>query len=582
MSPPFHDEPRGPDTVRLAVDQPVRALDALRPDLRAAIVGQGLPFAWPEAARREAESLGGRVKAAETARRVDLRELPFVTIDGEDAKDFDDAVHARREPSGQWTLFVAIADVSHYVKPASALDLEARGRGTSAYFPDFVIPMLPEALSNGLCSLKPGVDRLAISCEMRFAADGEMLDYRFHEAVIHSRARLTYSGVANQLALADKQRRGTPPVPAALAGNLADLHELFGILHRRRAGLGAIEFETVETRIVLDGGGAVREIVPVERNDAHRLIEECMLCANVAAARLLRRSSLPALYRVHQTPEAEKLADLREYLRGLGLSLGGGDQPQPADYRRLLGQIHARPEREVLQTLLIRSMSQAVYQPENIGHFALGFPCYTHFTSPIRRYPDLLVHRALRCLIRAGIASTTSAKKFSPGKAYPYNASAMAELGEACSAAERRADAAGYQSVNWLKCEYLRDHVGDEFEGVVSAVTGFGLFVQLKGFHIDGLIHISMLGDDYYHHDPVQHFLEGERKGAIFRLGDSIAVQVLGVIPEEQKIELRPAGASELGAGPGRKRFGRRHAGRGGNRSKQARGRGGPSRRRYP
>jgi len=572
--------------------QPVGELDGLRADLRAAVVDQGLPLAWPEAAKREAERLGGRVKPGETARRVDLRELPLVTIDGEDAKDFDDAVHARREPSGQWTLFVAIADVSHYVTPGSALDLEARGRGTSAYFPDFVIPMLPEALSNGLCSLKPGVERLAIACEMRFAADGAMLDYRFHEAVIHSRARLTYSGVAGQLAAAGEPGGGTPQVPAALAGNLADLHELFGILHRRRAGLGAIEFETVETRIVLNGSGAVREIVPVERNDAHRLIEECMLCANVAAARLLRRSGLPALYRVHQPPDAEKLADLREYLRGLGLSLGGGDQPQPADYRRLLGKIRGRPEREVLQTLLIRSMSQAVYQPENIGHFALGFPCYTHFTSPIRRYPDLLVHRALRCLIRRGLAGAASAgasaRKFSPGKAYPYNTPAMEELGEACSAAERRADAAGYQSVNWLKCEYLRDRVGDEFEGVVSAVTGFGLFVQLRGFHIDGLIHISMLGDDYYHHDPVQHFLEGERKGIIFRLGDSIKVQVLSVIPEEQKIELRPAGASGLpdegGAGPARKRSGRRgrrHAGRGGNPVKPARKRGGPVRRGY-
>ncbi len=579
--------PRGPHSVRLAVGQAVLSLDGLRPDLRAAVVDQGLPLAWPEAARREAKSLGGRVKPGEIARRADLRELPFVTIDGEDAKDFDDAVHARREPSGQWTLFVAIADVSHYVAPGSALDIEARGRGTSAYFPDFVIPMLPEALSNGLCSLKPGVDRLAITCEMRFAADGAMLDYRFHEAVIHSRARLTYAGVAKQLALADEPRRGTPAVPAALAGNLADLNELFAILHRRRGSLGAIEFETVETRVVLDGTGAVREIVPVERNDAHRLIEEYMLCANIAAAELLRRSGLPALYRVHQPPDAEKLADLREYLRGLGLSLGGGDQPRPADYRRLLGKIRARPEREVLQTLLIRSMSQAVYQPENIGHFALGFPCYTHFTSPIRRYPDLLVHRGLRCLIRRGLACASSAiRKFSPGKAYPYNAPAMAELGEACSAAERRADAAGHQSVNWLKCEYLRGHVGDEFEGVVSAVTGFGLFVQLKGFHIDGLIHISMLGDDYYHHDPVRHFLEGERKGAIFRLGDSITVQVLSVIPEEQKIELRPAGASELpdagGARPGRKRFGRRHAGGGGNRVKQARKRGGPARRRYP
>lgn len=541
----------------------------LRPDLKAAIDGHGLPIVWPEAARREARRPGGKVKPAEIAQRRDLRDLPLVTIDGEDAKDFDDAVFARREDSGDWTLFVAIADVSHYVAVGGALDLEAQNRGTSVYFPDFVIPMLPEELSNELCSLKPRVDRLALACEMRIAADGEMLDFSFHEAVIHSHARLTYSQVAamTQPATDSRLKQKALRRYEDLRGNLDDLHELFKVLKKYRATSGSIEFETVETRIALDASGAVREIVPVERNDAHRMIEECMLCANVAAARLLLESGMPALYRVHQGPDEEKLANLREYLRGLGLTLKGDGEPRPADYQRLLARLAGRPDRELLQTLLIRSLSQAVYQPENIGHFGLNFPRYAHFTSPIRRYPDLLVHRAIRYLIRKralpAARAADGAPKLSRGKIYPYNSFAMEELGELCSTAERRADAAGYQSVNWLKCEYMRDRLGDEFDGVVSAVTGFGLFVQLKDFCIDGLVHISTLGNDYYRHDPVQHFLEGERKGVIFRLGDPVKVQVISVLPEEQKIELRLAQANEEAGngGPGaeHKRQGKRN-----------------------
>ena len=544
----------------------------LRPDLKAAIDGHGLPFVWPEAARREARRPGGKVKPAEIAQRRDLRDLPFVTIDGEDAKDFDDAVFARREETGDWTLFVAIADVSHYVAVGGALDLEAQNRGTSVYFPDFVIPMLPEELSNELCSLKPRVDRLALACEMRIAADGEMFDFSFHEAVIHSHARLTYNQVAAMTQPAPaagdgRRKRKSLQRHEALRGHLDDLYELFKVLKKYRAASGSIEFETVETRIALDAGGAVREIVPVERNDAHRMIEECMLCANVAAARLLLESGMPALYRVHQGPDEEKLADLREYLRGLGLTLKGGGEPRPADYQRLLARLAGRPDRELLQTLLIRSLSQAVYQPENIGHFGLNFPRYAHFTSPIRRYPDLLVHRAIRYLVRnrahPAARAADGAPKLSRGKSYPYNSFAMEELGELCSTAERRADAAGYQSVNWLKCEYMRDHLGDEFDGIVSAVTGFGLFVQLKDIYVDGLVHISTLGDDYYHHDPAQHFLEGERKGVIFRLGDPVKVQVISVLPEEQKIELRLAQATEEagndGPGAGHNRRGKRN-----------------------
>ncbi len=567
------------------MDAAAKALDELRPDLRAAVLGHGLPLVWPEAARREARRLGRRVKPGDIRQRLDLRGLPMVTIDGEDARDFDDAVLARREAAGEWTLFVAIADVSHYVSPGGALDLEARERGTSAYFPDYVIPMLPEELSNELCSLKPRVDRLALVCEMRMDAAGAMRDYRFHEAVIHSHARLTYTEVAElvsprETAAEGKSQSGGASRLAPLAGYLADLHELFKLLRRRRGDSGSIEFETVETRIVLDKRAEVREIVPVARNDAHRLIEECMLCANVAAARMLRESGLPVLFRVHQGPDPEKLADLREYLRGLGLNLGGGSEPRPADYQRLLRQCGERPDRDLLQGLLIRSLSQARYQPENIGHFGLGFPRYTHFTSPIRRYPDLLVHRAIRYLIRRrghpAARATAEAGKLARGKAYPYNALAMEELGESCSAAERRADAAGYLSVNWLKCEYLRQHIGDDFDGVISAVTGFGLFVQIMGFHIDGLVHISMLGDDYYHHDPVQHFLEGENRGAVFRLGDPLRVQVISVVPEEQKIELRLSGAAEPPAAEDsaapRRRKNRRGNGRGGVRGRSGRG----------
>ena len=567
------------------MDATAKALDELRPDLRAAVLGHGLPLVWPEAAHREAWRLGKRVKPADIRQRLDLRGLPWVTIDGEDARDFDDAVFARREEAGGWTLFVAIADVSHYVAPGSALDLEARERGTSAYFPDYVIPMLPEELSNELCSLKPRVDRLALVCEMRMDAVGAMLDYCFHEAVVHSHARLTYTEVAElvsppQASAEGKSQSRLASRLAPLAGHLADLHELFMVLHRRRGDAGSIEFETLETRIVLDKRGEVREIVPIARNDAHRLIEECMLCANVAAAKMLQESGLPVLFRVHQGPDPEKLADLREYLRGLGLSLGGGSEPRPAHYRRLLRQCGERPDRELLQGLLIRSLSQARYQPENIGHFGLNFPRYAHFTSPIRRYPDLLVHRAIRYLIRRrghpAARATAGADRLSRGQAYPYNAFAMEELGESCSAAERRADAAGYLSVNWLKCEFLRRHIGDDFDGVISAVTGFGLFVQVAGFHIDGLVHISMLGDDYYQHDPVRHFLEGENRGRVFRLGDPLRVQVISVIPEEQKIELRLAGGSEppaveVSVSPRRRRS-RRGNGRGAFRGRGKRG----------
>ncbi len=551
------------------MDEAAPAPGDIRPDLKAAIVDHGLPFAWPEAVRREASRFGGKVKPAEVERRLDLRALPFVTIDGKDARDFDDAVFARREDAGDWTLFVAVADVSHYVAAGGAIDLEARERGTSVYFPEFVIPMLPEALSNELCSLKPRVDRLALVCEMRIAPDGEMLDFRFHEAVIRSHARLTYSRVAAMMSPAAEGRpqRKTAQRAEVWRGSLDELGELFGILKKRRGDSGSIEFETAETRIVLNAGGGVREILPAERNDAHRLIEECMLCANVAAARLLRESGLPVLYRVHQRPDAEKLADLREYLRGLGLTLQGDSKPRPGDYQRLLAQLAGRPDRELLQTLLIRSLSQAVYQPENIGHFALDFPWYAHFTSPIRRYPDLLAHRAIRFLIRSrthpAARAAAGARKLSRAKIYPYNHSAMEELGALCSVAERRADAAGYQAVNWLKCEYMRDHVGAEFEGIVSGVTDFGLFVQLKDFRVDGLVHISTLDNDYFHHDPVRHFLEGEHSQTVYRLGDIVMVQVISVIPEQQKMELRLAGTNGEADNNGRDRQQNRRGKRG-------------------
>ncbi len=533
-------------------------------EVEIALRSHDIPFEWPKPLRKELSRFGAEVDRVDFKHRFDLREVPFVTIDGEDAKDFDDAVFAQRNSRGGWTLHVAIADVSHYVEIGSALDEEAAVRGTSVYFPGHVVPMLPEKLSNGLCSLKPGVPRLAMVCEMEISASGELVDYLFYEAVILSHARLTYTEVADMVqppgtAAAEKIRHKLRTRHGQLISHLDDLHALFGALNGNRARRGALEFESTETRIVFGENKKIREIVPVERNDAHRLIEECMLCANIAAAQLLEGAEVPALYRVHEGPNPDKLENLREFLSELGLNLGGGEKPTPQHYQRVLTAIAGREDRHLLQTVLIRSMMQAVYQPDNVGHFGLGFPAYTHFTSPIRRYPDLTVHRAIRYLIRnkpgPHLQKQRGARRLKQHSIYPYNAADMDSLGESCSAAERRADAASYSVIDWLKCEYMQDHVGDEFQGTVAAVTRFGLFVELANIYIEGLVHITELSNDYYHFDPVRHCLEGERSGQSYRLGDVVQVRVVRVDLDERKIDLEMLGKQrEDGAGDSGKR----------------------------
>jgi len=547
-------------------------------EIEVAVRSHGIPHQWPAAVSKESARFAEEVAEKELVGRFDLRDVPFVTIDGEDAKDFDDAVFAHRHQRGNWTLYVAIADVSHYVSLNSALDEEAITRGTSVYFPGHVIPMLPEKLSNGLCSLKPNVDRLAMVCEMEISARGEMAGYLFYEAVIHSHARLTYTEVADivqepgtdtQQKIQQRMRRRR----GVISDHLDNLHSLYKAFRSHRERNGALDFETIETRIIFGEDKKIREIVPVERNDAHRMIEECMLRANIAAAQLLENYRLPALYRIHQGPNPDKLENLREFLGELGLHLGGGEEPSPSDYQQTMRVIATRPDRHLLQTMLIRSMMQAVYQPDNIGHFGLGFPTYTHFTSPIRRYPDLLVHRAIRFLIRNQAGSHLQRHKAAPklqqNKIYPYSKTDMDSFGESCSATERRADAAGYSVLDWLKCEYMQDHVGDEFEGTVSSVTSFGLFVELRDIYIEGLVHITELSNDYYHFDPVRHCLEGERRHTVYRLGDTVRVRVMGVNLDEKKIDLQMLsdGSSGKASKAGRKGKSRKADKRSGDKS---------------
>ena len=486
-----------------------------------AIRAHELPIEWPAEVEAEIAGLSETVEESAKLGRVDLRKLPLVTIDGADARDFDDAVYCEAKPKG-WRLLVCIADVSSYVTPASALDREAKLRGNSVYFPDRVIPMLPEVLSNGLCSLNPEVDRLCMACELYINNEGKMTRSRFFQAVMRSHARLTYDQVAAMLdgdAVTSEEHR--PLLP-----HLRNLHALYKLLHSSRSERGAIDFDTTETRIQFNEESKVERIVPVLRNDAHRLIEECMLAANVAAARFLLRKKLPALYRVHEGPPAEKLQDLREFLRELGLKLNGGDKPQAKDYADLLDAVQGRADAHLIQTVLLRSMAQAVYSAENIGHFGLAFPAYTHFTSPIRRYPDLIVHRAIQHLLAGGTAED-----------FDYSVPELRGLGEQCSNTERRADEATRDATAWLKCEYMMDKIGDTFDGIISSVTSFGLFVELADIYVEGLVHITALQNDFYHFDPVGHRLNGERSGQVYRLADPIRVKVAAVNLDDKKID---------------------------------------------
>ncbi|MCS5565291.1 MAG: ribonuclease R, partial [Methylococcales bacterium] len=482
-------------------------------EIEMALRSHELPFEWTREVEREAKSLDTAVDVGQTGRQ-DLRKIPFVTIDGEDARDFDDAVYCVRTENG-WRLLVAIADVSHYVVPDSSLDQEAVKRGTSVYFPEQVIPMLPEILSNGLCSLVPNEDRFCIVCEMLVSDDGKVYRSRFFDAVIRSQARMTYTEVAGILAGSSEAQKGKHK---ALVPRVKALYDLYLALRIQREARGAMDFDTQESVIVFGQQRKIKKIVPLVRNEAHRLIEECMLAANCAAARFLEKKKMPRLLRAHEGPSSEKISDLRVFLEALGLNLGGGESPTPADYMKLIGQVSERADRHLIQTVLLRSLSQAVYTTEAKSHFGLALECYTHFTSPIRRYPDLVTHRAIR--------HCTQGKK---PESFRYSQSDLAMVAEHCSMAERRADDATRNVVRWLKCEYMLDKIGEQFDGVISAVTSFGIFVELSDVYIEGLVHISSLRRDYFHFDPIHHRLNGERSGVSYRLGDRIRVTVAGV-----------------------------------------------------
>jgi ribonuclease R len=487
-------------------------------EIEIALRKHDLPNEFPHDARKQAEAFSPEVKPADYAGRESVVKLPLVTIDGETARDFDDAVYCEPNDMG-FRLVVAIADVSAYVKSGDALDKEAINRGNSVYFPRRVIPMLPEELSNGLCSLNPNVERLCMVCDMQISASGEIEKHRFYPSVMFSHARLTYTKVADML---ENPQGENAREYAAVLPHINNLYKLFQTLLHAREKRGAIDFETVETQMIFNEQGKIEKIIPVIRNDAHKLIEECMLAANVCAAAFLKERKHAVLYRVHEGPTPEKLEAVREFFREFGLQLGGGDDPQAADYSKLLKQIKGRPDAGLLQTVMLRSLRQAVYAPDNLGHFGLGYEAYAHFTSPIRRYPDLLVHRAIKAVL--------DGKQYKPQLKW-------AELGVHCSMTERRADDATRDVEAWLKCFYMRDHLGSVFNGTISSVTGFGLFVALDDLYVEGLVHVSELGADYFHFDATKHQMLGERTGKRYRLGDRVSVKVVRVDMESTKID---------------------------------------------
>jgi ribonuclease R len=501
--------------------------ERLQPSLlvEMAIASHDLPHDWPDAVIRDAAQVEPQVTAAEREGRVDLRSLPLVTIDGADARDFDDAVFAEPKRGGGYRLVVAIADVSHYVKVGSALDKEAYERSTSTYFPGFVVPMLPETLSNGICSLNPKVERLCMVCDMVINEEGEVVRSKFYNAVMRSHARLTYDRVWQAIGLNDADARHEL---ADVMPQIEHLHGLYKLMAAQRKRRGAIDFETPEVKFRLDQRGEVESMGATERNDAHKLIEECMIAANVQAALFLEKKKIPALFRAHEPPPAEKYEDLQNFLREFKLRMPPVEEVTPGDYADILRLVHDRPERELIQSVLLRSQSMAAYQPDNRGHFGLALEAYAHFTSPIRRYPDLLVHRAIRYAIAGGKPT-----------AYSYTPSEMAAMAVHCSQRERRAEEAERDVDERFKCAWMSKHVGSEFDGTVTGVTSFGLFVELDDSKVSGLVHISQLSNDYYHFDPVRHLLKGERSGAQFRLGDHVRVQVLRASLEDRKIDFR-------------------------------------------
>ena len=506
-----------------------------------------IPHVWPSEVEREAARLDPQVQEADKEGRVDLRALPLVTIDGEDARDFDDAVYCEKRRGG-FRLIVAIADVSHYVRTGSALDEEALKRGNSVYFPQQVVPMLPEALSNGLCSLNPHVDRLCMVCDMNISTAGRVTDYRFYEGVMHSQARLTYTKVSDMLEHPESEAGKMVLLDHAdVVAPVQRLHELFKVLRAIREKRGALDFDSNETRIIFSAERKIEKIVPVTRNKAHMLIEECMLAANVCAADYVAKNKLPALYRNHEGPRDEKLSKLRNYLGALGIAFTAGKKPQPADFQVVLEKIKDRPDAHVIQTMLLRSLTQAVYAPENLGHFGLAYEAYGHFTSPIRRYPDLLLHRAIRAKLRgertimqaigAGISRMRGQPQAKKPASDAPDMGKMLALGEHCSMTERRADEATRDVMAWLKCEYMREHVGGEFDGVIAGVTTFGIFVELTDIYVEGLVHISNLKGDYYEFDATMQKLVGSKSGVQFALGNSVRIKVAAVNMDSRKMD---------------------------------------------
>jgi ribonuclease R len=487
-----------------------------------AVNKHGIPHQWNAAVEGEIKAYSGEVANADKNNRQDLRNLPFVTIDGADARDFDDAVYC--EPSGNgFQLYVAIADVAHYVQPGTALDDEAVNRGTSVYFPGEVIPMLPEILSNGLCSLNPKVDRLCLVCCMQISPQGVIKSFEFSNAVIHSHARLTYDQVA--AAIFENNDEAAEAVKT-VKDDLENLKQVYLALARARKKRHAIEFETREVVFKYNDQRKIDAIVPVARNQAHLLIEECMIAANISAAKLLKKKKIPTLYRIHEGPNSDKLPNLAEFLLSFGIKLPSLE-PTPADYADIIDQARARPEFDMIQTVILRSMLQASYSPDTkVGHFGLALNDYAHFTSPIRRYPDLLVHRAIKHWISQG-----------NNQGYIYNLTTMTALGESCSRNERRADDATRDAADWLKCEFLQKHIGKQYSGIVSGVTSFGLFVQIEDLLIDGLVHVTSLKRDYYHFDAAHHRLVGELTNRSYQLGDRLMIEVVRVDMEERKID---------------------------------------------
>jgi ribonuclease R len=494
-------------------------------EIEIALRKHDLPYKFTREVEKSSTKLPKKVLKKDLPGRENICHLPLVTIDGETARDFDDAVYCEREGNG-YKVYVAIADVSHYVRPNDVLDQEALNRGNSIYFPRRVIPMLPEALSNGLCSLNPEVERLCMVCEMSIDIGGHFNSYRFYPAVMRSHVRFTYNQVAE---IISNPKGEIAKQHANIVQHIQLLYKLYKVLLEARKRRGAIDFETIETQMIFNDLDKIEQILPVQRNDAHRLIEECMLAANVCASGFLQQHKQPTVYRIHEGPTSEKLDALRNFLKEFGLQLGGESDPHAKDYVKTLEKIKDRPDAQLLQTVMLRSLRQAVYSPDNTGHFGLAYESYTHFTSPIRRYPDLLVHRAIKAVLNGTI--------YSPGNWH--------ELGKHCSQTERRADEAGRDVESWLKCFYMQDRIGECFGGVISGVTSFGLFVALDGVYVEGLVHISDLAKDYFHFDSVKHMLIGERSGRRYRLGDRMRVKLVRVDLESSKIDFIPAGKNE-------------------------------------